>query len=338
MSINPQDNANKTLITGASGYIGQRLALYLANQGETVHVLVRNRAARQILNHPDIHLFEGDIQDLEAVHRAMNGCTHAYHVAGLARLAHKDPTLFYRTNVDGTKNLLQAAFDANVKKIVYTSSTAVIGPSLNKPMRESDPRIIGYDNDYEVSKQMAENLVKEFNARGLTGVIVSPSRVYGPGIATYSSGVNRFIYNFLRRGFYFVPTCDDIKSNYTYIDDVIHGHILAMLLGRGGEKYILGGENVSFGEFMRTIKMHAENKGYFIRLPKSVIKAVAMTAQAKAWTMNQSPELTPKVVDRLFQNFSFSSEKAIAELGYSITPFDEGIRKTIVHLRNGSHA
>jgi nucleoside-diphosphate-sugar epimerase len=282
-------------------------------------------------------VFIGDIQDSNAVKRAMQGCTHVYHVAGLVRLAHKDPTLFYRTNVDGTKNLLQAALEAGAKKFIYTSSTAVIGPSLNEPLRESDPRIIGYDNDYEVSKQMAETLVSEYNAKGLPGVIVSPSRVYGPGIATYSSGVNRFIHNFIRRGFYFVPTCDDVKSNYVYIEDVIKGHILAMQVGRGGEKYILGGENVPFGDFMRIIKEHAQTNGRFIRLPKSLINVVAFGSQAKAWAMNQSPELTPKVVARLFQNFSFSSDKAIAELGYTITPFDTGIRMTISHLKNGKH-
>ncbi len=338
MSTNHQETSVKTLITGATGYIGQRLAFHLADQGEVVHVLVRNRAAQQLLNHPNIHVFIGDIEDKEAVQSAMQGCTRVYHVAGLVRLAHKDPSLFYRTNVDGTKNLLEAALEAGAKKFIYTSSTAVLGPSLNKPMRESDPRITGYDNDYETSKQMAEILVKEFNDKGLTGVIVSPSRVYGPGVATYSSGVNRFIQNFIRRGYYFVPTCDHVTSNYVYIEDVIRGHILAMELGRGGEKYILGGENISFGEFMRVIKERAESNGRFIKLPKSIIKAAALTAQAKAWAMNESPELTPKVVERLFQNFSFSSDKAVAELGYTITPFENGIRFTIAHLKNGSHA
>lgn len=333
----PQDPGNKTFITGATGYVGHRLAFHLAERGETVHVLVRSRAARQLLQHPNIHIFEGDIQQPDAIRQAMQDCSHVYHVAGLARLSHKDPTLFYRVNVDGTRNLLEVAWELQVKKFVFTSSTAVIGPSLHQPMREHDPRIIGFDNDYEVSKQMAEDLVKEFNAKGLTGVIVSPSRVYGPGIATYGSGVNRFITGYLKRRFSVIPTCDHVRSNYVYIDDVILGHILAMERGRGGEKYILGGENIAFGEFINTIRKNAEINGRFIKIPKSVIKTAIMLAQVKALIMNQSPELTPKVVDRLFQNFSFSSDKAIAELGYTITPFDDGIRKTISHLRNGTH-
>jgi nucleoside-diphosphate-sugar epimerase len=267
----------------------------------------------------------------------MQGCTQVFHLASLVRLAHKDPTLFYRTNVDGTKNVLDAALEAGVQKVVFTSSTAVIGPTINHPMRESDPRIASFENDYEVSKQMAETLVKEYNAKGLTGVIVSPSRVYGPGIATYGNGVNRFIQNFLRRGYYFVPTCDEVKSNYVYIEDVLQGHLLAMQHGRGGEKYILGGENISFRDFTKIIKMHAQNNGRFIRIPKSVIKAAAFTTQFTAWIRNQNPELTPKVVDRLFKNFSFSSDKAVAELGYTITSFDDGVKLTISHLKNSSN-
>lgn len=337
MSSQQKDNSKKTLITGASGFIGHRLAFYLAERGETVHVLVRNPSAQQVLNHENIHVFLGDIEDLNAVRTAIAGCTHVFHIAGLVRLAHKDPTLFYRTNVDGTKTILDAAEEAGVEKVVFTSSTAVIGPSIKHPMRESDPRIASFDNDYEVSKHMAELLVKEYNARGLTGVIVSPSRVYGPGLATYGNGVNRFMNNFLRRGYYFVPTCDEVTSNYVYIDDVIRGHILAMELGRGGEKYILGGENVSFREFTRIIKAHAQNNGKFFRIPKSIIKATAMTSQLKAWIRNESPELTPKVVERLFQNFAFSSDKAVAELGYTITSFDDGVKHTISYLKNGQH-
>lgn len=336
MYNNNKENTRTSLITGASGYVGQRLALFLAEHGEEVHVLIRNPSAKKYLNHPSIRIFLGDIEDIETIRAAIRGCDHVYHVAGLARLNHPDPDLFYRINVHGTRNVLDSALEAGVKKIVFTSSTGVIGPSLGKPMRECDPRIVGYDNDYEVSKQIAETLVIEYNHKGLPGVIASPSRVYGPGVITYGSGVNRFIHMFLKKQFAFVPFCDDINGNYAYIDDVIQGHLLAMRMGRNGEKYILGGENVSFKNFMLAIRQGAGGDGRFIKVPKTLIKVAAATTQAKAWAFNQVPELTPKVVDRLFLNFSFSSEKAISELGYSITPFDEGIRRTISYLRNGS--
>ena len=326
-----------TLITGATGYIGQRLAMHLAEQGESVHVLVRNQNARQILNHPNIRFFEGDLLHPDAVKAAVQGCTNVYHVAGLARLTHKDPTLFYKINVEGTRNLLEAAVTAHAENLVYTSSAGVLGPSLHKPMRESDPRTIGYDNDYEVSKLLAEKLVTEYNKNGFKTTIVAPSRVYGPGIATYSNGVNRFISRFLKRSFSFIPLRNDATSNYAFIEDVIRGHIQALNSGRGGEKYILGGENVVFSDFIRIIRECNQNKGWFIKIPKSVIKAAAFGVQLKGIVMNESPEVTPKVIDRLFQNFCFSSDKAIAELGYEITPFEEGIRQTILHLRNGRH-
>jgi nucleoside-diphosphate-sugar epimerase len=324
-----------TLITGATGYIGQKLAYHLAGQGLKVHLLVRNAAQRNLPSHQNISIFEGDVQDPGSVQKAIHGCTQVYHVAGLARLIHKDPSVFYRVNVDGTKNLLEAAKAEGVRKFIYTSTTGVIGPSLNQPMRECDPRTIGYDNDYETSKELAEHLVVQFSSNGLEGVIVSPSRVYGPGLSTYSSGVNRFIQGYLKKGFAVVPICDHVYGNYAYIDDVIAGHILAMEKGRNGERYILGGENVSFGSLMQAIR-HESRRGRFIRIPKSIIKTAALGSQMKAMVLRQTPELTPRMVDRLFLSCAFSSDKAIRELGYSITPFTEGIRKTISHIKNGT--
>src|SRR5690606_2821563 len=150
IEVNSHDHA-VVFITGATGYIGQRLAHTLAGQGIRVHALVRNPKAAGLLNHPQIRCFEGDLQDIESVRKAMKGCEQVYHVGGLARLVHKDSSLFYKINVDGTRNLLLAATDAGIRKFVYTSTTGVIGPSLREPMCESDPRIIGYDNDYEAS-------------------------------------------------------------------------------------------------------------------------------------------------------------------------------------------
>lgn len=325
------------LVTGATGYLGQRLAMHLAQRAHDVHLLVRNASATKMLTHPRIRIHTGDITQIASVRGAMTGCTHVFHVAGLARLSHKDPSLFYRVNVDGTRNVLQAALEAGVKKMVYTSSTGVIGPSLGIPMSESDPRIFGYTNDYEISKHMAEQLVEEYAMLGLHGVIVSPSRVYGPGIETYSNGVNRFIRNTLNHPVTFIPDCGRVKSNYAFIDDVVHGHILAMEKGIQGEKYILGGENVPFATLVDLIRQHTPQRKPLVRLPKSVIRAAAGCIAATAWLGRRSPALTPKVIDRLFQEFIFSSDKAITQLGYEITPFAEGVKQTVHFLQNGKH-
>jgi nucleoside-diphosphate-sugar epimerase len=325
-------------ITGATGYIGHRLAMYLAEQGQQVHILVRNLNSDKVPKHPLIQAFAGDIVDPDSIRSAMQGCTQVYHIAALVRLAHKDPSQFNKVNVEGTRNVLEVALELNIERCIFTSTTGVIGPSLNKPMREQDPRIVGFENSYEITKQIGESLVLKFNKKGLPGIIVSPSRVYGPGPATYSSGVNRFIDGFLNRPFTVVPTCDEVSGNYAFIDDVVHGHALAMRHGKDGERYILGGENVAFGDFINLVRTRAESKSRFIKIPKSVIKIAAFGALFKALVTNQSPDLTPKLVDRLFLHCSFSCDKAIADLGYQITPFDDGIRKTISHLRNGRHA
>lgn len=333
MSTANTKSGNAILVTGATGFIGQRLAHHLAELGETVHVLIRNINATQFLQHPLIKIFKGDIEDIESVRHAMRGCNRVYHVAGLVRFAILDTSLFYRVNVEGTRNVLEAARGLGIEKVVFTSTTGVIGPSLTMPMSEDDPRITGYDNHYEITKHLAEVVVREFYEQGVQAVIVSPSRVYGPGITTYSNGVNRFILGFIKKKFAVIPICDDVTANYVYIDDVVKGHVLAMQSGIAGEKYILGGENISFRDFTNVIRTQSGIKGVFIKIPKSLIKAGASGVQIKAWILRQAPELTPRVVDRLFQNFSFSSDKAVRDLGYIITPFSEGIQKTIAHLK-----
>ena len=324
-------------MTGATGYVGQRLAMRLAHAGHRVHALVRKSTAKEVLDHPNIVLFEGDILQPESIQAAIKGCAQVFHVAALARLVHKDPNEFYRINVAGTENVLKAAVGAGVEKFVLTSTTGVLGPCLNQPMREQDPRIYGYDNHYETSKQLAEMLVEQYNQNGLEALVVMPSRVYGPGISTYSNGVNRFISGYLKKGFSVIPKCPTIAGNYVFLDDVVEGHLLAMQHGKGGERYILGGENVAFGDFTKTIREVA-GTGRFVTVPTFLIKATALMAQLKALITRSSPELTPRMVERLFLHCQFSSDKAKSELNYQVTPFREGITKTIAHLKNGTHA
>lgn len=152
----------KILITGATGYIGNKLAHVLAGKGHTIHAFVRSKNSKGLLQHPNIRIFEGDILDTESLTAAMKGCRQVYHAAGFVRLWAKDPAIFYKQNVGGTNNVLEVALHEGVSKLVYTSSCGVWGPCDDHLLIENDPRTESFDNDYDLSKYLAERSVKEY--------------------------------------------------------------------------------------------------------------------------------------------------------------------------------
>jgi nucleoside-diphosphate-sugar epimerase len=325
----------KILITGATGYIGHKLAMAAAKKNYTVHILVRDPQSPLLPVHPNIIKFKGDITDKASVLAAMQGCIKVMHAAAIARLSAKDSSIFYSVNVEGTRNMLDAALALGVKRFVFTSSGAVIGPSGKYPMSENDPRIAAFENDYEISKHWAEELVKEYCRKGLFAITVAAPRVYGPGHECNGNTMNALLKNILSIGVAFVPSCDNIVANYAFVDDVVAGHFLAMERGLGGEKYILGGENLSYRSFFQTIKQQTGKRIRLIRISTFLLKLWSFIYMSVCNLMGKETHLSPKVVDRLAQNRALSCDKAIRQLGYSITPFAEGIHKTILHLSEG---
>ena len=328
----------KILITGATGYIGYKLAMEAARRNYTVHILVRDLQSPLLPVHPNIIKFKGDITDKDSVMIAMMTCDKVMHAAAVAKLSAKDNSIFYSVNVEGTRNMLDAALTLGVKRFVFTSTGAVIGPSGKYPMNESDPRIAAFENDYEISKHWAEELVKEYCHRGLFAIIVAAPRVYGPGHECNGNTMNVLLKNILSMRLAFVPSCDNVVANYAFVDDVVNGHFLAMEKGLGGEKYILGGENLSYKSFFQTIKATAGKKIRLIRIPKFLIKLWSFLHMSICGLLGKETHISPKIIDRLAQNRALSSDKAVRQLGYSITPFSEGIQKTIFHLKNKNYA
>jgi len=328
----------KILITGATGYIGYKLAMEAARRKYTVHILVRDLQSSLLPVHPNIIKFKGDVTDKASVTAAMQGCSKVMHAAAIVKLSAKENNIFYAVNVEGTRNMLDAALASGVKKFVFTSSCAVIGPSGKYPMSENDPRITAFENDYEISKHWAEELVKEYGRRGLFAVIVAAPRVYGPGHACNGNTINILLKNTLSMRLAFVPSCDNVVANYAFVDDVVDGHFLAMERGLGGEKYILGGENLSYRSFFQTIKENANKRIKIIRIPKILLKIWSFLYMCFCGLVGKETHISPKVVDRLTQNRALSCDKAVKELNYSITPFAEGIQKTILHLKNKNYA
>jgi len=221
---------------------------------------------------------------------------------------------------------------SGVQKFVFTSSCGVIGPSLHEPMNETDPRITGFDSDYDISKFLAEKLVVEYSKKGLFTVIVSASKVYGPGIETHPISVNSTIKRFIEGKLSFCPGNPHFISNYVFINDLVRGHILAMEKGTSGEKYILGGENLSYAEFFQTIRTISGSRGILLTIPKNIARLYGCWYVIHSKLLGKEPVFSAKSVKHIYCNKSFSSAKAIEELGYSITPFVKALQSTIQFL------
>lgn len=328
----------KILITGATGYLGHRLALTLAERNNEVHILVRNLDSHNIPQHKNIKVFAGDITEKQSIKPAINECKQVYHTAALVKAFDKDSSLFYKVNVDGTRNLLELALETGVEKFVFTSSCSVIGPTLKAAMCENDKRISPLDNDYDATKYQAENLVKEYGKKGLHTIIVSPSKVFGPsGFEAKSISVNTVISKYINGEPTFIPMPSKLIANYCFIDDVVEGHILAMSKGNIGENYILGGENISFSEFFQTIGSLSEKNSKLIEIPIFIMKTVALMQWIQFKTTKKEPLITENGIRQIYCNKIFSSEKATQELGYVITPLREGLQQTIHFLKNQRH-
>lgn len=321
-------------VTGATGYLGNRLAKKLISAGEHVHLYVPNPEVLGEFQFPNARIFKGDLLDSDAVLTAMAGCEKVYHVAGLARLWTKDPNDFYRINLEGTKVVLQAAKTRNIKKFVHTSTAGVSGPSLNMPNTEDTPRWASFNNDYEISKYLAEEEVLKAFREGLPSVIVRPTRVFGPGIASPSAGINRLISGYVKKRIVFMPYDPKKVCNYGFIDDIVDGHIQAMRVGKPGEKYFLGGENVSYESLFDLMRKNVNQIGLVLRAPKTAINTLSWIEFLLARSFEREPSITPDFVVRLGQNAACDCSKAVGQIGYKITPFEDALKTTIVSLIN----
>lgn len=328
----------KLFLTGVTGYIGSKIALAAVAKGFDVHALIRNINAGSKPDHPKIKYFKGDITAYNSVVAAMQGCQYVLHTAALTQLWHKDRSHLYAVNVGGTRNVLQAALENNVKRFVFTSSCSIFGPSTSKPLVEDDTRTTAFENDYEISKFCAEELVKEYSRKGLFATIVCPPRVYGPGLWTKGNPVSKLIADAMQRSFTIAPSATAIVGNYAFIDDVVEGHFLAMQKGLAGNKYILGGENISYGDFFNALKKYSPKKIYILSVPKYVLKLWSYITYCFHLLLSKHTHLTPKAIDKIFENRAFSCKKAIQQLGYQITPFHQGILKTIQHISSTPNA
>jgi nucleoside-diphosphate-sugar epimerase len=317
-------------LTGISGFIGLNLAKALAAGGHKVNAIIRREVSTDLSDIPGLQLFKGDLQDINAMKQAMQGCEAVFHLAAYARPWSKDPGIFHRVNVEGAVNVFNAALESGVKKVVFTSSAATMSPSEgNKPSDESTPRKIPLFNAYEVTKTEAENQAREFCSKGLPVVIVNPSRVYGPGPINPSNSITRMIAGYHKGTWRIIPGDGKMTGNYVFIDDVVYGHMMAAQKGRPGERYILGGENLTFDEFFQVLAKLTGKPRRMVHLPLAFMMAAAKLMEWQVPLTGLPPAITADFVKKYLNHWSLSSEKAVQELDYKVTPFEEGAGKTL---------
>jgi dihydroflavonol-4-reductase len=318
----------RALVSGATGFVGAAVARGLLREGWTVRVLVRDGSDRSNLRELALEIAVGDLTDQASLTRAMQGCGALFHVAADYRLGARDPSLLYLTNVEGTRNILQAARRAGVERTVYTSSVATMGiPPDGSPGDEQTPvglaAMIGH---YKRSKFLAEQAALEAARAGQSVVIVNPSTPVGPGDVKPTPTGQVVLDAAAGR----MPAYVDTGLNIVHVDDVAAGHLLAYHRGRAGERYILGGEDLTLKEILAHIARLTGRKPPSIRLPYAAVLPIAYLAEAWAKVSGRSGRVTLEGVRMSRKRMFFSSAKAIRELGYSWRPpaqaFNDAVR------------
>ena len=318
----------RALVTGATGFVGSAVARALVKAGWQVRALVRSGSDRGNLLGLPVEITLGDLNDRASLERAMTDCEALFHVAADYRLGARDPAELYRTNVEGTGNILHAARQAGVARVVYTSSVATIGlPADGSPGAEGTPvaltDMIGH---YKRSKYLAEELVRDAAQRGVAAVIVNPSTPIGPGDAKPTPTGQTVLDAACGR----TPAYVDTGLNIVHVDDVAAGHLLAFHRGRTGERYILGGQDMTLREILTQIAQLVGRKPPRIRLPHAALLPIAFAAEAFAKASGRATRISVEAVRMSKKRMFFSSAKAVSELGYEWRPpaaaFEDAVR------------
>jgi dihydroflavonol-4-reductase len=319
-------------VTGASGFVGSAVARALLASGYRVRALVRRTSPRTNLDLAGLEIVEADMRDEGAVSKATAGARYVFHVAADYRLWAPDPGEIVRNNVEGTRVVLSAARAAAVERIVYTSSVATLrldpaGAPADESQMLSEDSAIGA---YKRSKVAAEALVLQMAAsEGLPVVIVNPSTPIGPRDVR-PTPTGRIIVEAASGG---MPAFVDTGLNLVHVDDVAYGHLLALQRGRIGQRYILGGENVTLARMLEMIATLVGRKAPRVRLPRRAVYPIAFVSELIARFTKREPFATLDGLRMAKYRMFFTSAKAQAELGYTARPVIEALQDAIAWFR-----
>lgn len=319
-----------TLVTGATGFVGAAVVRQLLSEQIMVRALVRAGSDRRNIDGLEIEVVEGDLRDRQSLERALRGCHSLFHVAADYRLWARDPQDLYRSNVDGTRNMMLAAAEAGVERIVYTSSVATLGINANGTPSNEDTRVSINDmiGDYKRSKYLAEEEVRRLvREQRLPIVIVNPSTPIGPNDVK-PTPTGRLILDATRGR---MPAYVDTGLNIVHVDDVAAGHLAAFRRGDIGERYILGGENLMLKEILDRIARFAKRRPPRIRLTQSTVMPIAYASEFMGRITGGlwQPRATVDAIRMSKKLMFFSSDKAMHDLNYHPRPADEAIQDAV---------
>jgi dihydroflavonol-4-reductase len=316
-----------TLVTGAAGFLGSHVARQLIERGEHVRVLVRATSQFRALDGLAAERVIGDLRDAASLSRAVDGVRRVFHVAADYRLWAKDPGEIYESNVGGTKNLLEAARRAGVERFVYTSTVATVavpteGALPNEDTPASVDDMIG---DYKRSKFLAEQEALHAAERGAPVVVVNPTTPVGPG-DWKPTPTGRIIVDFLNGR---MPAFVDTGLNLVPVEDAAAGHILAADRGRVGQRYLLGGQNMSLEQILQILARVIGRKAPRLKLPHAVAMAAGYANELYSRIVGREPQIPLDGVRMARHRRFVDCSKATSELGFRPGPVEAALERAV---------
>ena len=323
-----------TLVTGATGFVGAAVVRRLLARGTAVRVLAREASDRRNIAGLEVETVAGDLRDRASLEKAARGCVALYHVAADYRLWVREPEVIYRVNVEGSRDLLRAAAEAGVTRMVYTSSVATLGLERDgAPADETTPAALGdMIGHYKRSKFLAEQEVRRLIAdEGLPVVIVNPSTPIGPRDVKPTPTGRMIVEAAAGR----MPAFVDTGLNVVHVEDVAEGHLLAFERGRVGERYVLGGRDMTLAEILTVIASLVGRRPPRVRIPHDLILPLAHAAEAWARLRRKGePFVTVDGVRMAKKRMFFSSAKAESELGYTARPAEHALEDAVAWFKD----
>lgn len=317
----------RALVTGATGFVGSAVVRAALNEGWTVRAARRPTSDLAALDGLEVEYATLDLADRGQLVEAMQDCDAVFHVAADYRLWAPQPKALYNNNVEGTRHVCEAAREAGVKRVVYTSSVATLGiPGDGRPGDEDTPvslqNMIGH---YKRSKFLAEDVAREYAQAGLDIVIVNPSLPVGPrdykptptGQMVLDAAAGR------------MPAFVDTGLNVVHVDDVAKGHLAAWARGETGRRYVLGGTDMTLAEILAMIAEIVGRRAPKIKLPHGLVMPAAYAAEAFASVTGKTPRVTVDGVKLARKRMFFSHARADTELEYRARPAREALTDAI---------
>ncbi|HYK49048.1 MAG TPA: hopanoid-associated sugar epimerase [Terriglobales bacterium] len=324
-------------ITGATGFVGSHVARILAEQGADLRLLVRSSSDLRNIQDLNAERMTGDLRDPASLKKAMAGCEVVFHVAADYRLWVRDPDEMYRSNVEGTRAILEAARETGVRRVIYTSSVATMGFTSNGHLADetSPVSLANMIGPYKRSKFMAEQVAIEAGRSGMDVVVVNPTTPVGErDIKPTPTG--RIVVDFLKRKF---PAYVDTGLNLVDVTECARGHVAALEKGRSGERYILGGENLTLKQILDKLAAITGLPSPRIRVPYVMALATGVVDEfVTGHIRKREPRATIDALRMGRKKMFVSSGKAERELGWKTVPVDDALGRAVEWFQANGYA